>query len=166
MSMLKIHGGDFTEQSIYFFGNVLVISGKIKNEKIPSKRLRSVEVATEETIKKLPGSIGLGLVGGLLLGPVGLVAGVLAGGNKKEITFVATFHDNRSFVGTSDPNTFANLKADALDSSYEPPILKRDIQPKQYNPVCPTCGKEKDNRPFSAKDECDYCGEKLRVIIG
>lgn len=166
MGMIKIHGGDFTEQSVYFCGDVLVISGKVKNEEINSNRLRSVEVATEEAIKKLPGSIGLGLVGGLLLGPVGMVAGVLAGGNKKEITFTATFHDNRSFVATTDPKTFANLKADALDSSYTPPILKRDIQPKHYNPICPNCYKGKCERPFSAKDECDYCGEKLRVIAG
>ena len=165
MGMLKVHGGDFTEQEIYFLGDTLVISGKIKNEKIPSKKLKSVEVATEETVKKLPGSIGLGLIGGLLLGPVGIIAGALAGGNNKVITFVATFHDGRSFVATTDPSTFATLKAEALNSSYKAPVLKRDIRLKQYNPVCPKCNKEKDDRPFSAKDECNYCGEKLLVIF-
>ena len=165
MGMLKVHGGDFIEQQIYFLGDILVLTGKRKNEKIPSKKLKSIEVATEEKIKKLSGSIGLGLVGGLLLGPLGIIAGALAGGNKKEITFVATFHDSRSFVATTDPSTFAALKAEALDSSYKPPVLKRDIQSKQYNPVCPKCNQEKDDRPFSAKDECNYCGEKLLVVI-
>lgn len=165
MSQIKVHGGDFIEQDIHFLNGIFVFRGTGGKETIPSNRLKSIEVATEETIKKLPGSIGLGLVGGLLLGPVGLVAGVLVGGNKKEITFVATFHDNRSFVATTDPNTFANLKADALDSSYAPPCLKREILPKRYSPVCPKCNKEKDSRPFSATDECDYCGAKLSVVV-
>lgn len=165
MGMLKIHGGDFVEQQVYFLGGVLVLSGKIKNEKVPSKRLKSVEVATEEKIKKLSGALSFGLVGGVLLGPLGALVGALVGGNKKEITFVATFHDGRSFVATTDPKTFAALKAEALDSSYKPPVLKRDIRPKHYNPVCLECGQEKDERPFSAKDECNYCGEKLLEII-
>lgn len=164
MGKVTIYGGDFAEQVIYFISHVLVIAGGMGNEKIPSKQLKSVEVATENTVKKLSGSIGLGLAGGLLLGPVGMIAGALAGGNKKEITFVATFHDGRTFVATTDPKTFANIKAEAHDNSYEPPVLKRDIQPVQHVNICDKCGKEKESKPFAARDECDHCGEKLRAF--
>jgi hypothetical protein len=44
-------------------------------------------LVTEENKKKFLSSAGWGLVGGALLGPVGLVAGALAGGNRKEISF-------------------------------------------------------------------------------
>lgn len=43
----------------------------------------NVQVLDEEAAKSFLGAAGMGLVGAALLGPVGLIAGVLSGGNKK-----------------------------------------------------------------------------------
>ena len=53
------------------------------------------------SIKKLGRTIGGGIIGGVLLGPVGWLAGVLASGRKKEVTFLATLKDGRQFLATT-----------------------------------------------------------------
>jgi len=40
-----------------------------------------------------------------------LLAGLLLGGNKKEITFVAKFKDGRKLLATTDSGTFTKLQA-------------------------------------------------------
>jgi len=49
------------------------------------------------------------VVGALALGPVGLLAGVILGGNKKEVTFVARLKDGRKFLATVDSKTYAKI---------------------------------------------------------
>lgn len=51
----------------------------------------TVELMDEEKSKSFLGSAGFGLVGAALLGPVGLIAGALVGGNKKVVVFGLTF---------------------------------------------------------------------------
>ncbi len=76
-----------------------------------SVELDAVEVASEESVKRLGGTIGWGVVGATLLGPVGLLAGLLAGGNRKEVTFVATFKGGKRMLATADNGTFKKLSA-------------------------------------------------------
>ena len=78
---------------------------------IPLHRIESVDVATEQSIKRLSGTLGWGAVGAAVLGPVGMLAGLLAGGNTKEVTYVAVLEGGWVFVATSDVKTFAAIKA-------------------------------------------------------
>ena len=73
----------------------------------------TVEPATEESVKRLGGTLGWGVAGGLLLGPVGLLAGLLAGGRHKEITFICVFQDGKKIVATADNKTYVKLLAGA-----------------------------------------------------
>ena len=73
--------------------------------------LESIEKATEESVKRLGGSVGWGAAGAVLLGPVGLLAGLLAGGRGMDVTFVARFKDGRKLLGTTDSKTFVKLQA-------------------------------------------------------
>ncbi len=57
-------------------------------ETIPITELETVEVATEESVKKLGGTVGWGAAGALILGPVGLLAGLLLGGKRKKLLFL------------------------------------------------------------------------------
>ena len=61
-----------------------------KHEHIQFKAL-GVEVLDEESSKSFLGSAGVGLVGAAILGPIGLLAGVFAGGNKQTAVFGLTF---------------------------------------------------------------------------
>jgi len=73
--------------------------------------IKSVEEASEESVKRVGGTVGWGVAGAVALGPVGLLAGLLLGGKGKDITFVAEFKDGRKMLATADSKTFIKLKA-------------------------------------------------------
>ena len=111
---IKVHAGDWGEQVAIFGLNwgfkrrIELSRGFFKGSDTYylSKDIHSVEVVTEENIKRLGGTLGWGLAGGALLGPAGLLAGVLLGGKKKQVTFVCTFTDGKRILATTDPPTF------------------------------------------------------------
>ena len=114
MSDINVHAGDFLKgRSSFGFGVFTLKTEKhrLLGETIRGTELESAELATEESIKKLSGTVGWGLVGGALLGPVGLLAGLLLGGKKKQITFVAKFKDGRKLLATTDSKTFTKIQA-------------------------------------------------------
>lgn len=114
MAKIKVHAGDFLKGDGQFsFGSLTLMTTahSFVGETIPVSSLETVAIATEENVKKLGGTIGWGVAGGVLLGPVGLLAGLLVGGRKKEITFVATFRDGRKLLATTDSKTFTKLQA-------------------------------------------------------
>ena len=114
MSKVTVHAGDFLKGDGQFsFGSLVLRTPKknIMGEVIPASQLETIEMASEESVKKLGGAIGWGAVGGLLLGPVGLLAGLLGGGRKKEVTFVAKFKDGRKLLATTDSQTYTKLMA-------------------------------------------------------
>lgn len=83
----------------------------ILGENIPLAALESVETASEESVKKIGGTVGWGIAGGAFLGPVGLLAGLLLGGKKKKTTFVAKFKDGRKLLATTDAKTYTKIQA-------------------------------------------------------
>ena len=117
MAVIKVHAGDFLKgDSQYSFGSFSLRTNKhmFLGETILVSQLESVDVASEENVKKLGGTVGWGVVGGALLGPVGLLAGLLLGGKKKQVTFVAKFKDGRKLLATTDSKTFTKLQAAAF----------------------------------------------------
>jgi len=65
------------------------------------------------------GTAGWGIAGGALLGPVGLLAGLLLGGRGKNITFVCRFNDGRKILATTDEQTFAKIKTAVLKGEMD-----------------------------------------------
>ncbi len=51
--------------------------------------IKSLTLQTEESVKKVAGTLGWGLAGSLALGPVGMLAGLMLGGNRKEVCALA-----------------------------------------------------------------------------
>jgi len=114
MSTIKVHAGDFLEgDSQYGFGSLILKTKEhiFLGETIPITELSTVDIATEESVKKLEGTIGWGVAGAVILGPVGLLAGLLLGGKKKEVTFIAKFKDGRKLLASTDSKTFTKLQA-------------------------------------------------------
>ena len=114
MAKVKVHAGDFLEgDNQYSFGSLILKTKEHRffGETIPITELETVEVATEESVKKLGGTVGWGAAGALILGPVGLLAGLLLGGKKKEVTFIAKFKDGRKLLASTDSKTFTKLQA-------------------------------------------------------
>ena len=116
-STIKIHAGDFKPGNVgsYSLGKLrLPVKGKWFAEKLPATELATIEIASEDNVKRIGGTVGWGVVGGALLGPTGMLAGLLLGGKDKEITFVAQFKDGRKMLATTDKTTFTALQAKAF----------------------------------------------------
>ncbi len=98
MAKIKVHAGDFLKgRGDIVFGSFALRTKKhpTVGESIPLKKLTSVDIATEENVKKAGGTVGWGIVGGALLGPVGLLAGLIAGGRKKEVTLISSYSESQ-----------------------------------------------------------------------
>lgn len=116
MATIKIHAGDFPEGSAKTALGVITMPWKKGDgfwggESLRFDQIKSLEVASEESVKKLGGTVGWGIVGATLLGPVGLLAGLLAGGRKNEVTFVCEFADGRKMLATTDSKTYTKMQA-------------------------------------------------------
>ncbi|WP_312320907.1 hypothetical protein [Acinetobacter variabilis] len=124
MANLTIHAGDFTKGkgSITILGGVFTISapwaagdgfsGNVQS--FSSVEIEEITVATEENVKRIGGTVGWGVAGAALLGPVGLLAGLLLGGKGKDVTFILKFKDGRKMLATTDSKTFTKLAAMAF----------------------------------------------------
>ena len=114
MATIKVLAGDFLEgDGQYSWGSFSLKTEKHPwaGEIIPLNQLDTVDIATEENVKKIGGTVGWGVAGAVILGPVGLLAGLLLGGKKKEVTFVAKFKDGRKLMASTDSKTFTKLQA-------------------------------------------------------
>jgi hypothetical protein len=104
--------GDFGERDFSFSSGAFKLPWKENiwdGEKLPVSQLDEIEIASEESVKKIGGTLGWGAVGGFMLGPLGLFAGLMVGGKKKEITFVAKFKDGRKLLATTDHKTYKQI---------------------------------------------------------
>lgn len=72
--------------------------------------LKSITLQTEESVKKLPEAAAWGLAG-LVLGPLGVVAGLMMGGNKKQICALCELRDGRKFLAVMDSKVYQELLA-------------------------------------------------------
>lgn len=75
-----------------------------------------IEQLTSENSKSMGGAAVAGIAGGLLLGPAGLIAGALAGGNKQLVSFVVEFEDGQKAVAQAHPTLFAKMVGDTFSS--------------------------------------------------
>jgi hypothetical protein len=117
MGKITVHAGDFLKGDGHFSSNCFVLKTPEKSwvgETILATNLDTVELASEESVKKIGGTIGWGAAGAIVLGPVGLLAGLLLGGKKKEVTFVAKFKDGRKILATTDNGTYVKIQAAAF----------------------------------------------------
>lgn len=115
MAKVEVHAGDWVKggQHQFSFGSFsLMKPGAWFHENVPASRLTSLEIATEANVKRLGGTLGWGAVGAIALGPLGLLAGLVAGGNGKNVTFIATFDDGRSMLATTDAKAFTKMQAE------------------------------------------------------
>ncbi len=121
MAAIKIHAGDFRECK----ANVSINKSFLmlhypwaagdpmlgKSETLSTDDIDEIAPGSEENVKRLGGTVGWGVVGAAVLGPVGLLAGLLAGGRGKDVTFVLKMKDGRKMLATTDAKTFTKLQA-------------------------------------------------------
>jgi hypothetical protein len=117
LSKITVHAGDFLKGTSVAGSDAFALktpAHSFLGEHIWFAELDSVEVASEDAVKRIGGTVGWGVAGAVVLGPVGLLAGLLLGGRGKEVTFVAKFKDGRKILATTDSKTFIRIKAAAF----------------------------------------------------
>jgi len=116
MPTIKVMAGSWPKQTARVSGDGFALrkpTGLWDLEHFRLGDLRRPELATEESVKKLGGTLGWGATGAVLLGPVGLLAGALVGGRKTEVTFVAQLN-GEAFMGQTDKKTWQKILASNL----------------------------------------------------
>ncbi len=85
--------------------------------------IASIQPITEDNKKSIIGKAGWGVAGALALGGVGALAGVLAGGNKKEMLIAMEMKSGEKIVADVNSDTFKMLYG-----LYSTPSAIRHIQ--------------------------------------
>lgn len=117
MSKITVIAGDFLKgNSDIFFNTFILTSNRVnaKKEAIHLNELKSVYIVSEDYAKKLSGTVAWGTAGALAFGPVGVLAGILFGGDKKKITFEAIFKDGRKLIAITDEKSFRKIESAVL----------------------------------------------------
>jgi len=112
--VFEVHAGDFKKGKDHQFARnklIMKVDGKFFREEIDASKIDVLEVASEENVKNLGGAMGWGAAGVLLLGPVGLLAGLVAGGAETHVTFICKFKDGRKFMASAPSKVYTQLLA-------------------------------------------------------
>lgn len=115
MSTIKVHAGDFEasdEATFHKDAFQLTESAQHQPEIVDADQIESIEIATEDNVRKWSSTLGLGAAGGVLFGPLGVLAG-LAAPKEKQVTFIAHLKDGRKLLATADSETYAEIQAAA-----------------------------------------------------
>ena len=103
---VKVIGGDLTAGEWKYETGILW--GAFDQIQMQGQ-IKSIGLQTEESVKKLPEMAAWGIAGSMLLGPVGLLAGVMMGGNKKQVCALCELKDGRKFLATMDSKIYQEL---------------------------------------------------------
>ncbi len=98
-------------------------------EVVHAAEFASLEVVGQVTGKSFGGAMAAGIAGGLLLGGVGAVAGLLAGGNQDAVTFELKLRDGRRVLGSAKPAVYREIVAAEFQCRGQVPPPKVEPRP-------------------------------------
>jgi hypothetical protein len=114
MAKVKMLAGDFLKKDGIWYKNEFRLytkNGLQPDARLSGRSVRTLEVATEESVKRAGGTIGGAALGAVLLGPIGLVAGALLGGQGKDITIIIEFYNGKKLLATVGSDTYKEILA-------------------------------------------------------
>jgi hypothetical protein len=101
----------------------------------------AAEPVTQETIEKFSSGVAMGLAGGMLLGPAGLLGGVLLGRRttkKNKITFACVFRNGERILAIADTRTWEAFHAAAFNAGSIPLASLPSIEQATADPSKPS----------------------------
>lgn len=90
-------------------GKISVLDGFFKQIIFDETNIKDIEVITQDKSKDVGSSVARGLAGGILLGPVGLLAGAMLGKNSNINMVTITFTDGQKSLVEVDKDIFDRL---------------------------------------------------------
>ena len=100
----KVIAGDYIGMAVGAVAlTPYIITGFVKSFNLDKQTVESYEVITDEHRKSAASGVARGIVGGVLLGPVGMLAGGLSAKNKSIYQIAINFKDGkRSLIEVDD----------------------------------------------------------------
>lgn len=94
---MKLLAGDWKDGIQVLIGprELVFQKGFFSYDRLPLSEIADFEVVSEQNKASILGKVGWGAVGAIALGPVGLLAGALGGGNKQHRVMSILFKDGR-----------------------------------------------------------------------
>ena len=123
LGLVKILAGDFTTVQVVsrrtggLFSStrvprLIVRCGVFGSEKLDFEDIASLDVFSRDNAQSLLRAAGWGLAGDLMLGPAGLLAGLIGGAQATtQVTFQCVFKDGRKFLGQTGSATYNKFVA-------------------------------------------------------
>lgn len=113
MQPIEIIKGDFGKGKGFVKDSSLFVPSKKnkgQNEEIKFKEIKKVEIEKMQTKPNLGKSAALAGVGGIALGPLGLVGGALLGGSKVIVTLQIETKKGKKITARADLKTAQKVK--------------------------------------------------------
>ncbi len=127
---MKVLAGDWKAESPIaikksFLGKpvaLLIPKGVFSFETIALGDVATLEIVTEDNQASIAGKLGWGAAGLVVLGPLGLLAGVLGGGNKRDRVMALSTRDGRKALIKGHAKEAEMLIAAAYENSAKKAI--------------------------------------------
>lgn len=122
MAQAHIIGGSYQTNSFLWDAGDTVFVGLARGMGGSSLRgqVASVQIASDARKKSFLRATATGLAGAAIAGPIGAVAGVVAGGNGQEVLFSCTLHGGGQFTARGDVRIFELLLVESMKARAEP----------------------------------------------
>ncbi len=104
---VNVLGGDVAQGEWQYEGDTLW--GPFEQVEL-NGHVKTVTMHTEESAKNLAHMLGWGLAGSIL-GPAGAIAGMVFGGNRKQVCAMIELKDGRKFLATMDSKIYQQMLA-------------------------------------------------------
>lgn len=108
---VKVMAGDIPSGEWEF--NMGALWGAFETVQLQGE-IKSVQLQTEEGAKDIARTLGWGLAGAITFGPVGALAGLVMGGNRKEVCALFELKDGRKFLALMDSKIYQQMLALSL----------------------------------------------------
>jgi hypothetical protein len=130
MGDIEVVAGDFLKGTGSFDGSTLTLKTKRHSwmgESFSPSAIQDITIADAKMVKELSAALGWGLVFGALFGPVGALFGAVAGGNRREVVFIANFKNGSKLLASTDSDTFTELQAAVFDGQSQTSSLSLEL---------------------------------------
>jgi len=105
---VKVLAGDLTAGDWEF--NMGVLWGGFDQVNLATD-LKAIKIETEESAKNIAQTLGWAVVGNIVFGPLGLIAGLAMGGNRKKVCAMCELKDHRKFLAIMDSKIYQQMVA-------------------------------------------------------
>jgi len=112
---IKVMAGDWEPGTVCvfepaFFGKPdRIRMARVFGPEYPADEVVSIEIVTEQNSTSILKKAGWGLIGSAVLGPIGLLAGVLGGGNRHEKVVAIEFADGKRALLQCDAKSYGDM---------------------------------------------------------